>query len=179
MRTATIELMPGTELTIPVEEYNETLAWCRAYRKIAERQRDEQHVFRMVDVGASCGVFAAFAAIRWPYAYLDCYEASDARRRIALLNVQPGTRVLAELPQVLPACDGLRVAGNVRLHELDGESLGKLRVCLWEFASDVVFDSVSSLMRAIGMSLVHVATVDSGPPARGLMLWIRRKDKHP
>lgn len=160
---------------VPAEAAEEAVAISQTYRQIQDRPLDEPHVFRMLDVGAGVGLFAAFAAIRWQYAWIDAYESRTAFSSVLRLNAQPGTRFFDEVPRPIPPCDALHVGAHVHDLEFNGDQLKDLKVVVWEFATDEQFENSAGFLRAIGLKLAHVAMVDRGPPVRGWQMWIRRK----
>lgn len=177
MNIASIKVIEGTEVRVPWDELAASNALAVSLRQIAEPVEGEQPVFRMLDVGAGIGLFTTFAAIRWPYAWIDAYEPSATASTLLRINAQPGTRFFTELPGTLPRCDALHVGAHVHDLEFDGERLGELRVVVWEFASDEQFENVAGFCRAIGLTLAHVAIVERAPRVRGWQFWIRRKAK--
>jgi hypothetical protein len=175
VKVASIKLTEGTEIRVPWETAQDAHALAVSFRDIADPCAGEQPVYRMCDIGAGAGLFAAFAAMRWPYAWIDAYEAPSSASSLLRMNAQPGTRFFNELPETLPRCDALHVGPHVHGLEFDVDRLAELRVVLWEFATDEQFENVAGFMRAFGLQLAHVAMVDRGPPVRGWQLWIRRK----
>lgn len=168
-----MNLARATEVFIPSEHLDFARATLQSYRQIPERLEGEQHVFRIVDVAPGFGAFACFAAMRWMYAFIDCYVTDPELEPVLRLNTQPCTRFFKGRPEPVPKCDMLHVGLGAGTLSFDGGNLAELKVALWEFDSDERFEKAAGFFRAIGLSLAHVATTMRGPGIKGWQLWIR------
>ncbi len=168
-----ITLTEGTDIIVPDILLEEARKVLRSLRQIGNHFPGEPHVFRFVDLGAEAGVFAAFAAMRWPYAWIDAYEPRGELAMALRLNAQPGTRFFNELPVTVPRCDGLHVGGGVKGLRFEGAWLAELNIVVVSFEDDESFEQWSGLCRHIGLRLAHAMVHDGGPPCRGTMVWIR------
>lgn len=82
----------------------------------------EPTIRRIVDLGAGVGAFAAYSAIRWPYAWIDCFERETGMWPALRLNAPLGTRILTEEELFDVPCDLLHVGDQALLRESDGRS---------------------------------------------------------
>lgn len=176
MKIAKIELVPGTEVIVPRDDYAELYTTAMSYREILERCNGERHVFRFVDLGGGPGLFAAFAACRWPYAFIDAYEDREEPAKLLRMNAQPMTRFYDAIPKTLPKCDAIHVGSHITTVILDAVRSLEIKVAVWDFDSDERFENVAGFNRALGLKLSHVAIVKQGPPTKGWQLWIRDED---
>lgn len=168
MQVASFTLIPGTDIMVEKEHAESELAFAQSLRGIGERGPGEPPVFRLLDLGTGDGVFATFAAVRFPYAWIDCYGASP----LARMNVQKGTRFFDTIPATLPKCDALRVGLGVGNVVFDGDHIGDLKAVFWEF------DTADRLSKSVGfldemkLTLVHVGYLGEG---QGWTYWIRKR----
>src|SRR5260221_1691385 len=112
----------------------------------------EPQVRRIVDIGAGIGAFAAYAALRWPYAWIDCYEEDEALARILRLNMPPGGRVFTKGTELksFVACDLLHIAMPLR-HPLDQLTP---KIVIVEFDTQLEMIVTGSTLPSDGVNLV-------------------------
>ncbi len=112
----------------------------------------EPQVRRIVDIGAGIGAFAAYAALRWPYAWIDCYEEDEALARILRLNMPPGGRVFTKGTELksFVACDLLHIAMPLR-HPLDQLTP---KIVIVEFDTELEMIVTGSTLESDGFNLV-------------------------
>jgi FkbM family methyltransferase len=63
----------------------------------------DPYIRRVVDVGANVGAFAVWAYLRWPYAWIDCYEPHPLAAQLCAANAPPGSKVYPVAVTTLPA----------------------------------------------------------------------------
>lgn len=82
---------------------------------------DPEKIHRVLDIGAGAAEFACWIALRFPLAWVSCFEPDEALRILLQTNAPPGMRVLSDLPEETGGYDvvrnatdlGVRVRGRV------------------------------------------------------------------
>lgn len=106
-----VTLWPGETVYCPADDADDAAALIKGERGY-EPGPNEPEVKRILDLGANVGEFAVWARLRWPYAWVTCYEPDDAKRAICQLNVPPGTRVIDSLGLAAEHYDLVRISGD-------------------------------------------------------------------
>ena len=155
----------GTPIVGPKELAKATAAVLQGNLCAVPRFRGDDMVRRVVSVGAGIGAWGAYAALRFPYAWLDMYETDAHAARFCKLNAPPGARVfldpeLRELEaRACDRCDVLHLTIPTSLHHFD---LGRLRVVTVEWrAEELALLQGGKLVKA-GLRLVAGAVLDVG-----------------
>jgi hypothetical protein len=153
MNCVSVPFCRGTNIVTPIELTEATVKQLRGQGVGFPPMPFEPQVRRIVDIGAGVGAFAAYAALRWPYAWIDCYEDDDALARILRLNMPPGGRVFTTMPLVLPRCDLLHIASPTpkSLDMLETESP---KIVLIEFETELDMLETGASLEASGFNLV-------------------------
>lgn len=176
-RVTRMQLGANTPIHVPPSEALRTKKLIHAFRQIEAPLEGEQPVYRIADVGAGSGVFAAFAALRWPYAYLDCFltEGEDARR-CCTMNAQALTRFIvldaSKVDELKPDYDGLHIGrGDARV-SFDDEVLAKLRVVFAEWENP---ETLAQLLEVFGAEGMRLEQIGSFGPGEGWAYWVKPK----
>ena len=171
-RFVALPLVAGTDVFVPVDRVAEERALLASLARF-ERRTGEPHVRRFVDLGAGCGTFAAYAGIRWPYAWFDAWEPDVSLHPSLRLNAPVGTRIVGALAEV-PRCDALHIgrsAGAVNIAYPD-----MLRLVLAEFRSTDEMLVIAEAMHALELTLIG-AHVDPKRAGNGWHCWARMPER--
>jgi hypothetical protein len=137
----------------------------------------------IIDMGAGCGAFMAWATLRWPYAWIDAVELNTELAKRCIMNAPPGARVYAHdiLEEVTKVPDDapeyltdMRASFDV-LHcsaDFDVQSLridfAALKIACVETPDSKSFVRVARFFDELGFTL---AAADAGAQT-----WIRLQD---
>ncbi len=147
-----VPLCRGTHIFTPTELTEATVKQLRGQGVGFPPMPYEPQVRRIVDIGAGVGAFAAYAALRWPYAWIDCYEEDAALARILRLNMPPGGRVFAKIDGIaIPPCDLVRIAVP---HPIVFTPLGEPKIVLVEFDTELDMLETGAALEASHFNLV-------------------------
>lgn len=175
MAIVELPLLTSTPVFTTRERASECRKYLAAFGAISDKLKGEPSVTRFVDLDSGPGWFAAFAGVRFPYAWIDCYawplaEPDAEERLLAKMNAQVGTRFFTEMPETVPECDALHLGPNAKGLVFGGESLEKLQIAIVEWNDSETLENATGLMRAIGLEVAAVGMFEVGS---GWSMYIR------
>lgn len=186
MNIVQLPFIPGTNFFTMKEIVEPTTAQLRG--KVCGFSLDDKNpispipgepmIRRIVDVGAGVGAFAAYAAFRWPYAWIDCYEADPLLASLLKLNLPPGGRIVSREDLATLPCDLLHIGDPTLARELVtpvhcGLPREDVQIAICES-----IDSDSFIDEAIWWHTAGLDLVGSGVFERGVgwQAWCRVKE---
>lgn len=180
MNLVKVPVVPGTDIFVPKELVPTTIEQLRG--RVCGFSLDtknpispipgEPTIRRIVDVGGGIGAFAAYAAFRWPYAWIDCYEADPLLASLLKVNLPPGGRIVEADELAARPCDLLHI-GDPTVIDMQTLPMFGVKIAIVESVTSDGFVEMARWWHVAGLELVGSGVFDVGV---GWQAWVRRKE---